>query len=218
VPLLVNFHGLTSNAWQEAWLSGTDAAADQNGFVVVYPEGVQSSFNAIGCCGQAGQQGIDDIGFTRALVADVEAKACIDAKRVYATGMSNGGFMSFRMACSAADLFAAVAPVAGAIASSDCSPSRPVPVIAFHGDADNIVDYASGQAAVAMLRGKNGCTGEPTRTMYGTAYCDRWTACAGGTAVELCTFPGFGHWWPGTANGHAATPAMWEFLSKYALP
>ena len=216
-PVLFSFHGLTSNAWQQQWLSQGDKSADDNGFIVVYPEGVQASFNAEGCCGQAAQQGIDDVGFARAIVDDVAANVCIDRKRVYATGMSNGGFMSFRLACSAADVFAAIAPVAGALPAA-CAPARPVPVIAFHGDADNTVSYASGQAAVATFRTKNGCTGEPTRTMYGSAYCDRWTACNAGVTVELCSFPGFGHWWPGTAQGRAATPAMWEFLSQYSLP
>jgi polyhydroxybutyrate depolymerase len=217
-PLLVNFHGLTMTAMTELYYTGTNATADSNAFVVVYPEGISSSFNAIGCCGTAAQQNVDDIGFTRAIVEDVAANVCVDRKRIYATGMSNGGFMAYRMACSASDLFAAVAPVAGALASSSCSPTRPVPIIAFHGNADNTVSYASDQSTIEAFRSKNGCTGQPVRTMHGSAYCDHWGSCAGGVAVELCTFPGMGHAWPMTGNGWAATPALWAFLSQYSMP
>ncbi len=217
-PLLFNFHGLTSNASQQRLYTNTNATADDNGFVVVYPEGVGASFNALGCCGSAAEQGIDDIGFARAIIEDVAANVCLDRKRVYATGMSNGGFMSYRLACSASDVFAAVAPVAGALASQGCQPGRPVPLMAFHGVADSVVSYASDSAAVATFAGLNGCVGQPERTMHGNVYCDRWSGCTDGAAVQMCSYPGLGHSWPMTWNGYSATAALWPFLEQYSLP
>jgi hypothetical protein len=100
-PLVLNFHGLTSNPEQQVFFSGMNAKADAEGFILVYPAGVQSSWNAGACCGAAIDQNIDDVGFVRALVAQLSATLCIDERRIYATGMSNGGFMSHRLACEA---------------------------------------------------------------------------------------------------------------------
>jgi polyhydroxybutyrate depolymerase len=218
VPLVVNFHGLhNSPAIQEAF-SRMNAVADREGFIVVNPQGIEASFNAGGCCGPAAEQGIDDLGFTRAIVADVAARACIDPRRVYATGFSNGGFMAHRIGCEAADLFAAVAPVASGNAVAACAPGRPVPIISFHGTIDTVVEYATGQRAAQAWAERNGCSGAPTRVEHGRAYCERWTACAGGVAVEMCTIPGLWHLWPSATSPHPASPAIWEFLSGYTLP
>ncbi len=85
-PLLLNFHGLTASAMIQLYYSGTNQIADQYGLVVAYPEGVSSSFNAIGCCGTAGQQNVDDVGFARAIVEDVAAHVCTNRKRAPAAG------------------------------------------------------------------------------------------------------------------------------------
>ncbi|MBX7081979.1 MAG: hypothetical protein K1X88_22425, partial [Nannocystaceae bacterium] len=102
-PLVINLHGYTSNAAQQQLFSQFDPVADANGLVVAYPEGTDASWNAGTCCGTAVTNDVDDVGFVLAVIADVKARTCIDPKRVYATGMSNGGFMSHRLACEAAD-------------------------------------------------------------------------------------------------------------------
>lgn len=146
LPLVVNFHGLTSFGTQQQGFSEMDATADERGFIVAYPNGIDNSWNAGMCCPTAADDNIDDVGFARAVVEDLGGRGCIDRARVYATGMSNGGFLSHRLACEAADMFAAAAPVAGMLLldSAECQPSRPISIIHFHGTADTIVGYEGG--------------------------------------------------------------------------
>jgi polyhydroxybutyrate depolymerase len=142
--LVLNIHGLIeTNALQEQ-VSHMSDVADARNFIVVYPEGTNGlaglSWNAGTCCGNTNE----DVTFIRDLVKRLEEDYCIDPKRVYATGLSNGGMMSYRLACDAADVFAAVAPVAGAVVSEPCTPSRPVPILAVHGTGDTIVPFNGG--------------------------------------------------------------------------
>ncbi|MEJ7731869.1 MAG: PHB depolymerase family esterase [Polyangiaceae bacterium] len=140
-PLVMNFHGYTSDPGGQAAFSGMSELADDKTFVVAYPAGIGNSWNGGLCCGQAASSMLDDTGFARAVVADIESKLCIDEKRVYSTGMSNGGYLTHRNGCESADIFAAIAPVAGVlgIEPEDCLPSRPIPVIHFHGTDDVVV-------------------------------------------------------------------------------
>lgn len=208
-PLVLNWHGLTSQATEQAVFSGMNPVADENGLIIVYPNSPDKSWNAGTCCPVAGAQTRNDVGFARALVEKVQADACIDSKRIYSMGMSNGAFMSYRLACEASDVFAAIAPVAGKVGIASCTPSRPVPVLAFHGTADSLVRYdaptlsAEGKTVpdtVAAWAQRNTCTAGPTETFTnGVVSCQTWSSCAGGTEVQLCTEAGVGHCWPGTA-------------------
>jgi polyhydroxybutyrate depolymerase len=141
-PLVLNWHGLTSDASQQEIFSGMDTVADSQGFVLVYPDSPDMSWNAGVCC--ATDTTRDDVGFGLALVKQIESQTCIDSKRVYTTGMSNGAFMSYALGCEHAEVFAAIAPVAGKVGFATCNPSRPVPVMAFHGTADPLVSYYTG--------------------------------------------------------------------------
>ncbi|MBI5500012.1 MAG: prolyl oligopeptidase family serine peptidase [Deltaproteobacteria bacterium] len=228
--LVLNMHGFMSANWQQVLFSDMNTTADREGFVVVYPDGVASSWNAGSCCGTAAATGVDDVGFLRAVVGEVSARLCIDRRRVYATGMSNGGYMSHRLGCEAADLFAAVAPVSGAMGIVDCAPSRPVPLIAFHGLQDMLVSHDDGRAAVDEWVGHDGCTGDPVRTDIGGSYCLEWSACAGGAQVTMCTLDPEGHCWPGGSDllclpgigpfndDIDANDAMWAFFERFELP
>ncbi len=232
VPLVLNFHGYTSTADQEIALTHMNDQSDTSGFIVVYPEGVLNSWNAGVCCGTAASMDLDDVGLARAIVSAMESRACVDPHRVYATGMSNGGFLSHRIGCEAADLFAAIAPVAGVlgIPDADCTPSRPVPVMDFHGTADPIVPWGGSAGlgfpsvpdTIAGWARRDGCTGTPHTTFdHGDTHCETYDACDGGVEVTLCTVEGGGHWWPGgilTHNGIDATSAMWDFFTRYRLP
>lgn len=230
MPLVVNFHGLTMTDVGEETFTGMDAKADSAGFLLAYPNGLDESFNAGLCCGLSGTNQVDDVGFTRALVADIQKRACVDAKRIYATGMSNGGFMSQRLGCDAADVFAAIAPVSGLLAVVSCSPSRPMPVIEFHGTADTIVGYNSVPSVDATFKGwaqRDGCTDTPAETFHnGTVSCVTYAKCAGGVKVTQCTLAGEGHCWPGQAQcpyGASdmdlnANDAIWSFLQGFAMP
>jgi polyhydroxybutyrate depolymerase len=188
-----------------------DVTADARGFVVAYPDGLNESWNAGMCCGGAAENGVDDVGFVRAVIKDIAERGCIDLKRVYATGMSNGGFFSNRLACEASDVIAAIGPVAGVLAidSSACTPNRPVPVVHFHGTADPLVGYDGGcdvcgfdtesvADTVAGWVARNGCTGEPEVVLRnGSATCETTGGCDGDASVTLCTITGGGHCWPG---------------------
>ncbi|HMJ15005.1 MAG TPA: prolyl oligopeptidase family serine peptidase, partial [Polyangiaceae bacterium] len=170
------------------------------------------------------------------LVEEVASKGCIDRKRVYAMGMSNGGFMSHRLACEAADVFAAVGPVAGKVGIPNCQPSRPVPVLHFHGTADTLVAYdtpaLSGEGlnvpdTLARWATRDGCQEGPTQTFQtGTVTCQTWSRCNGGAEVRLCTAQGTGHCWPGqpvcpfgtVTSDIEASRELATFFKRFALP
>ena len=141
MPLVLDFHGYLGSSGEQATFSQITPAADAAGVAIVLPQGVGNSWNGGACCGQAASEDIDDVGFIRALVDAMDMHVCFDAARVYAMGMSNGGYISNRLGCEAADVFAAIGPVAGMIQIpfEECQPSRPVPVMHFHGTADLIV-------------------------------------------------------------------------------
>lgn len=234
VPLVLNFHGATSNAEQQRSLfSQMDATADAKGFIVVYPEGVGSSWNAGACCGDAASQNVDDVGFALALVEHLKSRACIDPDRVYATGFSNGGRMSYRLGCEAAHVFAAIAPVAGTKSFPDlentpgCTPSRPLSLIDFMGSADSRIAAQPGQ--IAEWVAFNGCTDAAPAEVYrnGEHYCLAYTECEAETSVTFCVVDGGGHCWPGTTPcvlGATSTAAelsanelMWEVFERSSL-
>jgi polyhydroxybutyrate depolymerase len=229
-PVIVNMHGFMSADWQQVFFSNMNPTAEAMGFIVVYPNGHDSSWNAGVCCGTAASLNLDDVGFLKAVVADLSTRLCVDGRRVYATGMSNGGYMSHRLGCEAGDVFAAVAPVAGAMGITGCSPSRPMPVIAFHGTEDALVSYESGSDAVLQWAAMNNCTGAPSRTFYGDSYCDVYETCNAGVKVALCTLDPMGHCWPGGSSAVCigtlapynddinANERMWEFFLEFTLP
>ena len=238
-PLVLNFHGFTSDAIQEAILSQMSPLADANDFIVMYPvgTGVPLSWNAGACCGTAAATGVDDIQMVRDLLDQAEQQLCIDPHRIYATGMSNGGFLSHRIGCELADRFAAIAPVAGVlgIPDADCHPSRPVPVIEFHGTSDPLVPwdgsttlgFPSVTSTFTGWADRDGCTGAPAQTyQHGDATCSTYSQCAGGAEVTLCTIQGGGHTWPGgtpvptlgaTSTDISASAAMWTFFAAHPL-
>lgn len=224
VSLVLNFHGATSNAEQQRSLfSQMDATSDAEGFIVVYPQGVGDSWNAGACCGDAATQKIDDVGFSRALVEYMAAHACIDRKRVYATGFSNGGRMSYRLACEAADVFAAIAPVAGTKSFPDlnnspgCTPSRPLSLIDFMGSADTRIAAQPGQ--VKEWVAFDGCTDPAPKETYrsGAHFCMTYEQCKAGTSVTYCVVDGGGHCWPGTVPCPLGQTSRTDELSANAL-
>jgi polyhydroxybutyrate depolymerase len=234
-PLVLNFHGYTSNASQQIFFSEMNVTSDAHNFVVAYPEGtpegstVQSWNGGALCCGEAASTMVDDVGFARAIVADLDMRACIDTRRVYSTGMSNGGFMSHRLGCEAADLVTAIAPVAGlvGIPVDQCHPSRPIPVIHFYGTLDELVTYSLADDVDNMWADRNGCTDAPRETFkQGIVTCMTRSACQGGVEVTMCSVEGGGHCWPGqpfcpfgvSTEDIEANEAMWAVFERFALP
>ncbi|MDJ0766489.1 MAG: PHB depolymerase family esterase [Myxococcota bacterium] len=229
--LVINMHGYSSNAFQQTIFSNMNPTAEARGFIVLYPNGFENSWNGGACCGEAAEQDLNDVGLMGALVDDVSTKLCIDRKRVYATGMSNGGYMSHRLACEGSDLFAAVAPVAGALGISDCTPPRPMPVLAFNGMEDNLVNYDSGKAAIEHWLASNGCSDTPATETFNDSYCETYADCNDGISVVFCSMTPMGHCWPGGSeflcilstvgpynDDINANDYMWEFFKQFALP
>ena len=234
--LVLNFHGYTSDPLQEALLSKMNAAADARGIIVAYPAGQGRSWNAGLCCGQsAWVTQVDDVQFVRDTIDAISRSYCIDPKRVFATGMSNGGFLSHRLGCELSDRIAAIAPVAGAMGIADCNPPRHVPVMHFHGTLDPLVPYNGGSAlgfpsvaeSTAGWVMRNGCSASTTDIYsHGDATCTQWDCPTDGETV-LCTIDGGGHTWPGgtpvpalgkTSTDLDATSEMLDFFDRHPMP
>lgn len=220
VPLVLDFHALGGTGSQEQSSSGYQAIADKQGFIILFPNGIDNAWNIGPCC--TNSPDVDDLGFARAMVATTVGQACIDTTRVYAVGFSMGGGMSQYLACNAADVFAAAAPSSFDLLVPDeepCAPTRPISVLAYRGTADTTVPYAGGpgpsgritflgaQGSFQRWAGIDGCT----TAMTTDGDCTYLTSCSAGVEVGLCVKQGGGHA-PGDAN------VGWAFLSRFTLP
>ena len=235
LPVMLVFHGGGGNGEQVARSTGFSQLADREGFVVVYPDGTGRlrqrllTWNCGGLPCYATEQKVDDVGFVRALLADLGKRERVDPTRVYATGMSNGGMMVHRLTRECPELLAAVAPVAGAMNWTEAAPKLPMPILIVHGRADQHVLFAGGKPkeavgrageridasvaeALAYYRARNGQSGEPERTKVGAVETTRWDEPAREgeqtAPVVLVAIDGEGHTWPGSARGRllADTP------------
>jgi polyhydroxybutyrate depolymerase len=222
-PLVLAMHGYTLNATEHERTTGLSELADREGFVVVYPEGigVPTSWNAGICCSYD-DKSRDDLAFLAELIDHLGESTCLDQGRVYATGFSNGGMLTYRMACEMSDRIAAVASVAGSMVlpEDQCQPVRPVPLMHTHGTADPIVPFDGGSGPawltpagetpatfpsaadeVALFAALNGCSSD-TESVFSErdTECIRHSNCTDNAAVMLCTVDGGGHAWPGGAD------------------
>ena len=209
--LVINLHGSGQTGADQAALTNYNAIADQYGFVVAYPDGIDLSWADGRGASVPDRQGIDDVGFLAALIERLSSEFGIAPRRVFVTGMSAGAFMTNRLACDRADLVNAIVPVAGTLGVGvPCAPSRPVSVLAIHGTADAVVPFGGGP-----MVGRGG----PSVILSAPALADGWRAadgcpaplgdggppgqavrmaavgCAGGTEVVLVPVDGGGHTW-----------------------
>lgn len=253
-PIMFVLHGGFGTGEQiQTRQAGFDPIADRENVIVVYPNGIAAdetatnplqraqTWNGGACCGPAASQNVDDVGFLTAVLDRVEEQACVDTKRVYFTGMSNGGIMSYRMGCEAADRVTAIAPVAGTLQLDSCTPSRKVPLFAVHGTLDENVPYNGGTgcgAGAVMTRaipdivedwgGTNACGGAPSTVFSeGDGTCVSQGTCEAETV--LCSIEQGDHSWPsseampfapcGTMGGRQSTTfgaseAIWAFFAR----
>jgi polyhydroxybutyrate depolymerase len=223
-PVVIDLHGRTSNGTQQAWLSHMVTKSDAAGFIVVHPESSTSptSWNSgAGCCDPAYSNHVDDVGFMNNLLDQLEAKLCVDADRVYTTGLSNGGYLSHTLACDLSDRIAAIGSVAGLLQVDQCNATRAMPVFDVHGDNDPIVSYSWVPQTIDFWTQHNGCTTMTTTYQNGNATCVTHGGCTSGADVVLCTIAGGGHQWPGgealpflglKSDDLNATDAQWEFF------
>lgn len=250
VPLLVALHGGGGNMDYQAndKYYGLISKSEREGVVVAFPNGYSrfrggklATWNAGACCGAARDGNVDDVGFIRRMVDDIRQRVNLDAGRIYATGMSNGAMMSYRLACEMADVFTAIAAVAGTDNTLECNPVRPVAVLHIHARDDDhvlfeggagpgsvekskVADYNSVATSVAKWVQLNGCRSGAERTLETVgAYCDTYRQCRDDAQVRLCVTTDGGHSWPGgnkprlgatPSRAISANEVMWEFFRR----
>ncbi len=246
-PVVLNLHGLGGGAAQHADYSELPEKADEEGFILVTPQGVSTDFlpsshwNFLRFI--PGDP--DDVSFIADLLDDIGSRLCIDESRIFATGVSNGAMMAVRLACDLSDRIAAIAPVAGVYyppwssdlgAEAACVSARPVPVVAFHGTADTVVPFQGGPVGLQgfpfTLRNieldvmpawaeHNGCEGEPTeQPVTERVVLLQYDNCDADAAVALYVIDGGRHVWPGAQDPDSeirATDLMWEFFQEHPL-
>lgn len=240
VPLIMNLHGYGSNNIEQEFYGDFRPIADTAGFLVVHPNGTLDAFNNMHW-NTFGTSQVDDVGFLSALIDTLSAHYSIDPKRVYSTGMSNGGFMSFSLACELSNRIAAIASVAGTITGfnlDECLPLRPVPVMQIHGTADGTIPYdgnplfVSVPALIDFWVEHNQCHPEPIITELPdidptdgcTAENHLYTDGVNGSTVEHYKIIDGGHSWPGapiiidvTNMDFSASKEIWRFFNQYDL-
>ncbi|WP_144126687.1 extracellular catalytic domain type 1 short-chain-length polyhydroxyalkanoate depolymerase [Catellatospora sichuanensis] len=222
LPLVVTMHFFPGDAAGIATTTGMNAKADREGFLVLYPEGFAGGVNALSCCGSE-----DDVGLIKTLVARMVERWHADPKAIFATGISNGGDMAYRLAVEMPGVFAAIAPVSGGFSGgrasrADFRPTQPVSVITFVGGKDR--HAAAFESGLTAWQERLSCTPAPaagprlpnggTRSV---------AACADGSELVVYRLPQMGHSWPGAQQGTLADPdagvnatdLIWEFFRTH---
>lgn len=240
LPLVFVLHGATQSPESAEQMSGMSTKADKENFLAVYPSGTGRlsrvpTWNSGACCSYAMEHNVDDVAFLRALIKKLEQDYAVDPKRIYFTGISNGGMMSYRVACEMSDEVAAFAPVEGA-QDLACHPSNPVSVIVFHGTADRLVPFDGGSTpfqmgskrsdasvadTVAFWVKQDGCSPTPKHEETKVVHTDIYSDCKSGSAVVLYAIQGGHHTWPGTrisGNDVPATDLIWTFFEQHPKP
>ena len=223
LPLVVALHMARDGANGKTIrdLTGLDATADRERFLVAYPDGLDGRWNSVLCCNDT-----DDVGFVRALVEHARRRWGADPERVYATGASNGAAMSYRLAAALPGVFAAIAPVSGALTDTDVPegfPTSPVSLVAFHGRQDGV--FSSMQEGVAAWRGRLGCGPPQVAPSGGGGGVTRAaSSCRDGTEVVVYELADMGHAWPGAAADDpmaapdapvSANDLLWRFFEQH---
>jgi polyhydroxybutyrate depolymerase len=241
VPLVVMLHGALGSGAQAERAYHWNELADRNGFVVVYPDGLNRTWNAGGpCCGPAHRKEHNDVGFLDKLIDSLVKAENIDANRIYMTGMSNGGAMTYRYACEGKHSLAAIGPVAASF-TYFCKNAPVLPVIAIHGMDDRTVPFAGGigkrgrdikwlpvQASLDVFRDADLCAA-PTLAQSGEVVTST-APCEKGREVVLITVANAGHQWPGSnaekgavakllldppSQAFNASERLWQFFARH---
>jgi polyhydroxybutyrate depolymerase len=252
-PVVLVLHGAWTNANITVAYSGLSRTADGKNFIAVYPNGTgprESTlfWNAGDWAKGRLRDPPDDVKFIGAVLDDLGTVATVDAKRVYATGISNGGMMCYKLAADMAERIAAIAPISGTLSFNDPQPKRAVPVLHFHGTEDTLVPFDGPKMAAEKLMGLksvddtirtwvklDGCPENPKveslpdKADDGTTV-RRFTYGPGkeGSEVILIEIKGGGHTWPGRpmpielfgrcTRDISANDMLWDFFERHPLP
>jgi polyhydroxybutyrate depolymerase len=244
-PLVLDFHGGGGSPAAAREQTGFSTLGQQVGAIVVYPAGSGRlgddrllTWNTETCCGYAQRARIDETRFVRTLLDTLQRTYSIDSRRVFATGLSNGGMMAHLVGCRLGDRIAAIAVISGEL-TVDCRPARPVSVLIIHGTADQNLPFDGGSGrkalsphdvrpvayAVDRWRAIDQCRDSASVVVTGAVTHSSWTSCADGTVVELYRIEGGGHAWPGgqrmsrlldaPSTTLDATRVAWDFFSAH---
>lgn len=222
VPLVIALHPYPGDGLEMSRLFGWDTVAEREGFLVAYPDGVNGGFNALVCCSDA-----DDVGFLAALTGHLVEHWRVDPDRVYLTGISNGGDLSFRAAVEASDTFAAIGVVSGGFigertTTDDYAPQRPVSVITFIGERDRYaLQFRTGIERWQQRLGCTATTPAPADPADGVTLTR--SRCADGSDVEVYLIGSMGHSWPGASGDRLSAPdvelpatdLIWTFFAAH---
>ena len=230
-PLVLYFHGAGGSAAGASADSGWSTLADRDRFLVVYPQGLPFGPGGPAAWASAGpiDYGIDDLGFVRSLLTQVEHHFCVQPGAVFATGMSSGGGMAGYLACALSGQIAAAAPVAGnhyTLTKLGCHPSQSVALLEIHGTADSVVPYQGIPASldpqwplpsiptwIAAWANLDRCLGQPfSRTIADGQTLVAYPHCHAGTTVELYRLEGGGHTWPAALAGEPTDDVIFRFF------
>ncbi len=248
LPLVLVLHGGGGNAANAENMTGFSDKAKKEGFIVVYPEGTGRrigkflTWNAGHCCGYAMKNRVDDVGFISALIDKLIQDYAVDPKRIYATGMSNGGLMTHRLGIELSNRLAAIAPVVATLFGDEKKPAHPVSAIMLNGMLDESVPYQGGppngrfartwdgtptQPALAQAvfwANTNGCSNLSDKNDQGQIILWQYQ-CPMNQTVQLYLIKDNGHAWPGGRPGGRrgdipstslnGTDVIWEFFKRH---
>jgi polyhydroxybutyrate depolymerase len=248
LPAMIVMHGGLGNAEGVDRLYGMNEIAEREGFFAVYPNGPEinnrlmrnrRTWNAGLCCGRAVEDNVDDVAFLSAMIDALIEDHNVDPRRVYASGMSNGAMMAYRLVCELPNAIAAAIPVAGTLVLDDCDGGENIPILHIHGaDDDNVpvaggigpraivdIDYLPLFETFALLAARRGCS-EPETSVDPTGIEQTTFRCADGAPIVVKILPGVGHTWPGAEprrlqrnrydGDFSASEAAWEFARAYS--
>jgi len=217
-PILVFLHGRSVTPQEEIQRDGLLPLVAQGRAELVYPTGIGKSWNAGGCCSTAAAQNVDDVGFIRALIPQVDP---VRIRPVFLVGYSNGGRLAYTLACQDPGLVDGFA-IVDAMPLRACNSARPISILQIDGTADNEIPYKPGDSGaetpattqVAALRARDGCTAAPVSVRTGALTVATWSGCRDGTRVVFATYQGGTHAWPvGDTTTPSGAMTIWSFVS-----
>ena len=233
VPVLFAFHGYGSSAMRHLNYTNYFPLADSNNFIVIYPQGATTATLSThwNVGGWTSKSTIDDLDFVDTVINLLKDKIQIDETRIYSSGMSNGGYMGYHLACNLSSKFAAIASVTGSMTNdtfNECDPTHPTPILQIHGLLDFIVPYdgnAGSKSIPDVINywvNYNSCNLDPETLIkyddYSLVVYETYSDCLNDVNVKLILHPEMGHDWPSTQSYNInASSEIWNFVSMFDL-
>ena len=233
IPVLFAFHGYGSSAIRHLNYTNYFPIADSENFIVIYPQGATTATLSThwNVGGWTSKSTIDDLDFVETIIGLIKDKIQIDETRIYSSGMSNGGYMGYHLACNLSNKFAAIASVTGSMTNdtyNDCNPTHPTPILQIHGLLDFVVPYDgnSGSKSIPDVIdywvNYNSCSSDPETVIkyddYSLVVYDTYKSCLNDVNVKLILHPEMGHDWPSLQSYNInASAEIWNFVSKFDM-